>query len=170
MGYSPANPAERGKWNKGLASLRACSATPTLIAERCATYRARFSPSIPLNPMSLAGNWTTLGLPFPGLEVSHHAKTSAATNGQLGGAAHDSRSASAAARPFPGVRVPQPRGGRFGPARAGQDPATVVGTPEYAAAYQRREAAYRHQWWPDEYDADGNRISDAPSNAQPAVG
>jgi hypothetical protein len=59
-GNGPANDAERGKWNRGLKSLRQSGATPEEIALRAERYRRRYGDGIPLNPMALAGNWTVL--------------------------------------------------------------------------------------------------------------
>jgi hypothetical protein len=61
-GGGPSNDAERGKWNKGLKALRQSGATPEEIAIRAERYKRRFGESIPLNPMALAGNWTTLAM------------------------------------------------------------------------------------------------------------
>lgn len=66
-GNGPANDAERGKWNKGLKSLRQSGATPEEIALRAERYRRRYGDGIPLNPMALAGNWTPLAT-----EVNHN--------------------------------------------------------------------------------------------------
>ncbi len=59
-GDGPSNDAERGKWNKGLKSLRQSGATPDEIAIRAERYRRRYGDGIPLNPMALASNWTPL--------------------------------------------------------------------------------------------------------------
>ena len=83
MGYAPTNDTERGLWNKGLKSLRQSEATPEQIAERCALYRDRYGPEIPLHPLALAKNWTQLYSPVPVVsvamqdnqEVSSHATT-----------------------------------------------------------------------------------------------
>jgi hypothetical protein len=64
IGYAPSNDAERGKWNVGLKSLRQSNATPDEIADRCARYRERYGPEIPLHPLTLAKQWCELA-PVP---------------------------------------------------------------------------------------------------------
>jgi hypothetical protein len=63
-GVAPSNRVERGKWAKGIQALKeslaADGSPPGEIGIRAQRYRARFGPSVPLNPMALAGNWTVL--------------------------------------------------------------------------------------------------------------
>jgi hypothetical protein len=76
-GTAPSNRVERGKWAKGIQALKeslaADGSPPGEIGIRAARYRARFGPSVPLNPMALAGNWTTLASDIqPGQEGQRH--------------------------------------------------------------------------------------------------
>lgn len=73
-GKGPANDAERGKWNKGLKSLRQSGATAEEITIRAERYRRRYGEEIALNPLALANNWSTLSREMT--EVSDHADSS----------------------------------------------------------------------------------------------
>jgi hypothetical protein len=88
-GNGPANDAERGKWNKGLKSLRQSGATPEEIALRAERYRRRYGDGIPLNPMALAGNWTVLSKEIQ--EVHDHGHTGNHNNGSGSNAGRDGR-------------------------------------------------------------------------------
>jgi hypothetical protein len=153
MGYSPANPVERGKWNKGLASLRACNATPDLIADYCARYRSRFGSGIPLNPMSLASNWTTLGMALPAFptEVTRHA-----SNQVRQSAAPARLSVSGGGRSNPA------RSGGHGQGQSGYHAAIVAEARSFGLTpnelmgqrgeqYERDLDAYRRKWWPQDF-------------------
>lgn len=68
-GRAPTNRVERGRWAKGIQalneSLAADGSPPTEIVTRARRYRARFGTGVPLHPMALAGNWTTLATDIP---------------------------------------------------------------------------------------------------------
>jgi hypothetical protein len=68
-GAAPSNRVERGRWAKGIQALKeslaADGSPPTEIVTRAARYRSRFGSSVPLHPMALAGNWTTLATDIP---------------------------------------------------------------------------------------------------------
>lgn len=167
MGYGPANPVERGKWNKGLASLRACSATPELITQRCAAYRARFGLGIPLSPMSLAGNWTTLGMGLP-LEVPQHASvttspsvpvsqrsTSPSPSGGNCGSGSDGKPQWGPLRPSWGGRSGAQRSGGYHAAIVAEARAAGISVNELmdqrGQQYERDMDAYRRKWWPQDF-------------------
>jgi hypothetical protein len=117
-GAAPSNRVERGKWAKGIQALKeslaADGAPPGEIGIRAQRYRSRFGTSVPLNPMALAGNWTTLAVDLPRMQESGQ-------EGQRHGNFTPQRSGSSRAY------------GRAGWRHDGRVGKPQVGTPEYYA-------------------------------------
>ncbi|HEY7976434.1 MAG TPA: hypothetical protein VID72_13885 [Ktedonobacterales bacterium] len=117
-GAAPSNRVERGKWAKGIQALKeslsADGSPPGELLIRAQRYRTRFGTSVPLNPMALAGNWTTLAVDVPRAQETGQ-------EGQRHGNLTPQRSGSSRAYERAGWR----HDGRAGKPQ--------VGTPEYYA-------------------------------------
>ncbi|HEU5346540.1 MAG TPA: hypothetical protein VFU60_19475 [Ktedonobacterales bacterium] len=112
-GQAPSNRVERGRWAKGIQALKESLASdgspPSEVSVRAARYRARFGSSVPLNPMALAGNWTTLAHDIPEEDRRH------GNFGQGYGQGQRGRSASAGSGAY-GRSAGRSGGGSRGPA------------------------------------------------------
>lgn len=61
-GYAPANGLERGRFSKAAAMIREAGGVGPEIVRRARAYDQRM-PGVPLTPMALAANWSSLGAP-----------------------------------------------------------------------------------------------------------
>lgn len=87
IGHAPITRAERAAWQNWARQLVEARASPDEIRRRCALYRRRYGPEIPLTPKALVEHWS---------ELDGHLATTAA--GQAATQAAQALDAAAAAR------------------------------------------------------------------------